>query len=396
MSLYDLAASTFTTAGDRRRRPAMTAGQIGRTLVLLLIGALALVLATKQGRADEGMGRADEGMGRADEGMGRADEGMGRADEGMGRADEGPGVHAFLDGVWAQAHRRGVARDTFERALAGFAPDEAVLAKTHRQAEFVKPISDYLASAVSATRIDTGQQRAREWRATLERADARFGVDPYVVLGVWGLETNFGANTGDLSTIRCLATLAYARYRGDYFRHELLDALDILQQGHVAPEAMRGSWAGAMGQTQFMPSAFKRYAIDFDAHGRKDIWRDVPDALGSTANYLHKHGWVDGLPWGTEVVPPQAVTGDGRAMRPFAAYADAGYRRADGGPLPREGEAAVLTPAGPAGPCFLVTRNFKVIKSYNNSTAYALGVALLGDRIAGGGPLRASWPVAAR
>ena len=344
MSLYDFAASSLatrlTTPSDRKRRPAMSAGQIGRTLVLLLLGAVTLLVATRQGRAAEGRALGEER------------------------------VHAFVEGVWTQAHRRGVARDTFERAFAGFTPDEAVLAKTHRQAEFVKPIADYLASAVSATRIETGQGRAREWKATLEKADARFGVDPYVVLGVWGLETNFGANPGDLPTIRCLATLAYARYRGDYFRRELLDALDILQAGHVAPEAMRGSWAGAMGQTQFMPSAFKRYAIDFDDHGRKDIWRDVPDALGSTANFLARHGWVEGLAWG--------------------------YRRADGGAVPREGEAALLTPAGPDGPSFLVTRNFRVIKSYNNSTSYALGVALLGDRIAGAGPLRASWPLAER
>ncbi len=368
MSFTHYAASsltaTLTTGSDSKRRPALNAGQIGRTLALFAFCAAALLASTLHGRA--------------------------------AGADGQDGVHAFTEAVWAQAHRRGVSRATFDRAFADFTPDEAVLAKTHRQAEFVKPIAVYLAAAVSATRIDTGQDRAREWKATLERADARFGVDPYVVLGVWGLETNFGANPGDLSTVRCLATLAYARYRGDYFRKELLDALDILQAGHITPDAMRGSWAGAMGQTQFMPSAFKRYAIDFDGQGRKDIWRDVPDALGSTANYLAKHGWVAGLPWGAEVVAPQPVTGDGRAMRSFASYAAAGFRRADGGPLPAEGEAAVLTPAGPDGPCFLVTRNFRVIKSYNNSTAYALGVALLGDRIAGGGPLRTNWPVAER
>ncbi len=350
-------ASPLTTRADARRRPAMTLGQVARTLVLLLAAALAFGAMTRHGQAAESF-------------------------------------DAFKESVWAQAHRRGVARDTFDRAFAGVTPDPAVLAKTRAQAEFVRPLSDYLASAVSPTRIATGQDRARAWREPLERAEARFGVDPYVVMGVWGLETNFGANTGDLSTIRCLATLAHARYRGDYFRRELLDALDILQAGHVAPDAMRGSWAGAMGQTQFMPSAFKRYAVDFDGAGRKDIWRDVPDALGSTANYLAKHGWVDGLAWGYEVIPPRPVTGDGRTLRPFAAYA--GFERADGAPLPGEGEAALLTPAGAGGPCFLVTRNFKVIKSYNNSTAYALGVALLGDRIAGGGPLKGSWPVAAR
>ena len=150
-----------------------------------------------------------------------------------------------------------------------------------------------------------------------------------------------------------------------------------------------------MGQTQFMPSAFKRYAVDFEGHGRKDIWRDVPDALGSTAYFLKKHGWRADEAWGYEVVAPRA-TGNGKAMRPYAFWAGAGIRRADGGELPRSGEAALLAPAGADGPHFLVTHNFKVIKAYNNSTSYALGVALLGDRIAGGAPLRASWPLAER
>ena len=361
MSLYTFAAASLTTHDDRKRDPAINKGQLVRTIVFCLtLAALLIVMAGRQSHATES------------------------------------GFRSFVDSVWTQAHRRGVSRDTFGRAFAGISPDPAVLAKTHRQAEFTRSVADYLASAVSSTRIETGRDRARDWKATLEKADARFGVDPYIVLGVWGLETNFGNNPGDLSTIRCLATLAYAHYRGDYFRKELLDALDILQQGHVSPEAMRGSWAGAMGQTQFMPSAFKRYAIDFDGHGRKDIWRNVPDALGSTAYFLKKHGWIAGETWGYEVVDARGATGNGKAMRPYASWADAGFKRADGGELPRSGEAALLAPAGADGPHFLVTHNFKVIKSYNNSTSYALGVALLGDRIAGGSPLRASWPVAER
>ena len=360
MSLYTFAATNLTTTADRTRRPVVSAAQIARTLVMAALALVALAFMARHGEAAE------------------------------------TAFSGFVEGLWPQAHHRGVSRETFDRAFAGVTPDDAVLAKTHRQAEFVKPIPDYLATAVSATRIETGQDKARAYKDTLERAEARFGVDPYVVLGVWGLETNFGDNPGTLSTIRCLATLAYAHYRGDYFRRELLDALDILQQGHIAPEAMRGSWAGAMGQTQFMPSAFKRFAIDFDNHGRKDIWRDVPDALGSTAFYLRKHGWVEGLSWGYEVVAPRLVSGDGRTMRAFSYWSEAGFARADGAPLPRAGEAALLAPAGADGPCFLVTRNFKVIKSYNNSTSYALGVALLGDRIAGGAPLRARWPLASR
>lgn len=360
MSLYTFAAANLTTAVDRERRAAIDRGQITRTLILCALLLVALIFMMRRGEAAEG------------------------------------GFRSFVEGVWPQAHKRGVSRTTFDRAFAGVTPDPDVLAKTHRQAEFVRPISDYLASAVSASRIETGQTRAREWKDTLEKAERRFGVDPYVVLGVWGLETNFGDKTGDLSTIRCLATLAYAHYRGEYFRNELLEALDILQQGHITPEAMLGSWAGAMGQTQFMPSAFRRYAIDFDGHGRKDIWRDVPDALGSTAFFLKKHGWIAGETWGYEVVAPRAAAGDGKTMRPFSFWANAGFNRADGGPMPPRGEAALLSPAGPNGPRFLLTRNFKVIKSYNNSTSYALGVALLGERIAGGAPLRASWPMAQR
>lgn len=212
MSLYTIATSSLTTHDDRRRRPAINSGQVTRTLVLCLVFAVALV-AARRSHAEESLPRA--------------------------------GFHGFIETLWPQAHRRRVSRETFDRAFAGITPDEAVLEKTHHQAEFKKTTAQYLASAVSATRIETGRERGRAYKETLEKAEGRFGVDPYIVLGVWGLETNFGNNPGDLSTIRCLATLAYARYRGDYFRKELLDALDILQAGHIAPGEMRGSWAGA-------------------------------------------------------------------------------------------------------------------------------------------------------
>ena len=175
-------------------------------------------------------------------------------------------------------------------------------------------------------------------------------------------------------------------------------ALDILEEGHIDPAHMIGSWAGAMGQTQFMPSNFKPYAVDFDGEGRRDIWTSVPDALGSTANFLKKHGWVAGETWGCEVTLPQDIEGpaDGRHYVAFTTWADRGIRRADGTDLPRVGRGALLRPAGRDGPAFLVTPNFNVIKRYNNATSYALGVALLGDRIAGWGPLKAQWPVATR
>jgi lytic murein transglycosylase len=277
-------------------------------------------------------------------------------------------------------------------------PDPDVIERTRKQAEFVKPIGDYLASAVSAKRIETGRAKAREWKETLEKVEHLYGVDPYVVLGVWGLETNFGGYVGDKYVIRALATLAYARYRGDYFKRELLSALQILQAGHVHAKDMQGSWAGAMGQTQFMPSSFNHYAVDFDGDGHKDIWTNVPDALASTANYLKKHGWIAGETWGYEVLLPSGFEASFGATqyRPFARWAAEGLARADGEAIPRDGEAALIRPAGAGGPAFLVTRNFKVIKTYNNSTAYALGVALLGDRVAGWPPVKGTWPVAAR
>lgn len=313
-----------------------------------------------------------------------------------GRAAEqtDPRFRAFVAGLWPEAHAKGVSRRTFESAFIGVTPDPLVIARTQKQAELTKPVGDYLASAVSEKRIARGRELARQYGPVLERIERQYGVDRYVVLGVWGLETNFGSYVGDNSVIRALATLAYAKYRGTYFRHELVTALRILEEGHVRAAQMQGSWAGAMGQTQFMPTSFVRYAVDFDGDGRKNIWTSVPDALASTANYLSHHAWVRNWTWGYEVrLPARAgLSGDQKAFHPFTAWASAGLRRADGGPMPTEGTAALVTPAGPNGPSFLVTKNFRAIKTYNNSTAYALGVALLSDRIAGSGPLVAAWP----
>ncbi len=313
-------------------------------------------------------------------------------------AEAAQGFEAFVRGLWPEAERAGVSRATFEAAFAGVTPDPAVMDRTHRQAEFVKPLGDYLATAVSDRRIDTGRAKARDWAEWIARAEARYGVDRYVILGVWGLETNFGGFAGDQSVVRSLATLAFHRYRGTYFRRELLAALRILQARDTDPAHMLGSWAGAMGQTQFMPSSFKSYAVDFDGDGRRDIWGSVPDAIGSTANFLRKHGWIAGETWGYEVELPDGLARSAATGRdaPFAAWAARGVRRADGGAMPVDGRAALLLPAGARGPAFLVTPNFKVIRSYNNSLAYALGVSLLSDRIAGWGPLKGQWPVASR
>jgi len=311
------------------------------------------------------------------------------------RAQDDGHFHAFVAALWPQAARHGVSRATFDAALAGLAPDPTVLAHTRKQAEFVKPIGDYLATAVSDERITRGHSAAAEWQRTLARIESIYGVDRYTLLGVWGMESNFGAFTGNTNVIQALATLADAGYRSAYFKGELITALRILEEGHVGLPGMTGSWAGAMGQTQFMPSSFMKYAVDFNGDGHKNIWTNVPDALASTANYLARHGWIRDYTWGYEVLLPQGFDPTRRnsgRRRSFAGFAAEGVRRADAGRMPTEGEAQLIMPAGAGGPAFLVTKNFRVIKSYNDSTAYALGVGLLSDRIAGAAPLRTPWP----
>jgi hypothetical protein len=298
---------------------------------------------------------------------------------------------SFVQGLWPAAQARGVSRATFDAAFAGVTPDPKVAALTRKQSEFVRPIWGYLDGAVTSGRVAQGQAMAQAHAATLAAIESRFGVDRSVILGVWGMETNFGSFTGGMDVIRSLATLAHLRYRSDFFRDELLTALVILQQGHVSREAMRGSWAGAMGQTQFMPSSFMKWAVDWDGDGHKDIWTSVPDALASTANYLRQHGWQGGLPWAVEVVIPDGF--DYRMRRgDLSGFAGRGVRRADGKPMPRGGEALLFLPAGARGPAFLVTENYAAIKAYNSSDAYALGVGHLGDRIYGGAPIQGDWP----
>ncbi|MBV1704923.1 MAG: lytic murein transglycosylase [Hyphomicrobiales bacterium] len=305
------------------------------------------------------------------------------------------GFDAFVARLRPDAAARGVSASTFDRAFAGMTPDGAVLALTHKQAEFSIPIWTYLRSAVSARRVAAGRTTYARLKPWFDKAERAYGVDPSAILGVWGLETDFGGFTGDKDVVRSLATLAYARWRGSLFRDELLDALVILQRGEATRTQMRGSWAGAMGQTQFMPSSFLKYAVDFDGRGRRDIWTDDADAIGSTANYLAKHGWVRGMRWGYEVLLPASMLVPGVDLGGsggFAAFAAKGVRRADGGALPRSGDARLLLPAGAKGPAFLVTANFDAIRTYNKSISYSLGVATLGDRVLGRPGIAHSWP----
>ena len=301
----------------------------------------------------------------------------------------------FIDTLWPLAEERGVSRATFDHAFAGVSFDPKVAASAQSQPEFVRPIWDYVASAVSPDRIEHGRDRARSESLWLARAKEAYGVDDAVILGVWGLETDFGDFAGSNNVIQALASLAYIHFQGDYFRDELLSALVILEEGDIASSLMRGSWAGAMGQTQFMPSSYLAYAVAFQRHDRRDIWTNEADAIGSTANYLAKHGWTKGLPWGFEVRLPAkfALTAaNSSSPAPFSSFAARGVQRADGSPWPESGEGRLLILAGLDGPVFLVTSNFDVIKTYNNSTAYALSVGLLGDAVTGGPGLIAQWP----
>jgi len=303
----------------------------------------------------------------------------------------------YITSLWPLAEQRGVSRPTFAKAFAGVSFDPKVVAMTETQPEFVRPIWDYVAGAVSPDRIERGRAKAAGVSAWLAKAKDTYGVDDGVIMGVWGLETDFGDDLGSNNVIRALASLAYVHFRGDYFRDELLSALVILENGDIPPAMMSGSWAGAMGQTQFMPSSYLAYAVDFEGHGRRDIWKSEADAIGSTANYLAKHGWSNGLPWGFEVaLPPGFVltNADSTSLAPLSSFAARGVKRADGLPFPEKGEGRLMILAGLKGPVFLVTSNFDVIKAYNNSTAYALSVAVLGDAVKGGLGVIAPWPTA--
>ncbi|HEY8580951.1 MAG TPA: lytic murein transglycosylase, partial [Beijerinckiaceae bacterium] len=312
----------------------------------------------------------------------------------MSKVDAGA-FRSFVGGLWPEAAARGVSRRTFDAALGSVSFDESLMRISAKQAEFVRPVWDYLNGAINQTRIDSGRQAAARHAALLADIERRYGADPYVVLSIWGMETSYGSFVGDKNVFRSLATLAYASERKDFFRGELLTALQILEQDADLASVMTGSWAGAMGHTQFMPSSFMKFAVDHDGDGHRNIWKSIPDALASTANYLVQHGWVRGMTWGYEVVLPKGFDvspHEPQTARPFAQWASLGLRRADGQAMPTGGEGALLLPAGVHGPAFLVTSNFRVIRAYNNSAAYMLAVALLSDRIAGAGPLAAAWP----
>jgi membrane-bound lytic murein transglycosylase B len=299
-------------------------------------------------------------------------------------------------GFRSRALAQGISPAVFDPAFAGVGVNARVLELDSRQAEFTKPIWEYLDSAASADRIATGRARRSELSGTMAAIEQTYGVDGDVVLAIWGMESNYGRNRGDIPVIESLSTLAYDGRRQAFAEEQLIAALKILQAGDVSVTNMRGSWAGAMGHTQFIPTSYLSYAVDFNGDGRRDVWSDVPtDSLASAAHYLANAGWQRGAPWGIEVRLPANFD---HGIADQANRRDVGYWRGlgvtayDGSPLPNYGSAAIIEPAGVRGPAFAVYQNFYVIKRYNNATSYAMGVGHLGDRIGGGGPFAQRWP----
>ncbi len=302
---------------------------------------------------------------------------------------------AWRSGFRTRALANGIRPDVFEAAFAGVGVNRQVLNLDSKQSEFTRTIWAYLDSAVSASRIDAGRQRAASKQAELASIEARYGVPSEIVLAVWGIESAYGANFGDISVIESLATLAYEGRRRDFAEEQLIAALKILQAGDISPERMVGSWAGAMGHTQFIPTSFLEYAVDHTGDARRDIWApDAIDALASTANYLASFGWRAGEPVIVEVRLPGGFDyrlADDRTSGSAADWTAKGVT-AVRGTLPPGDAIRLLLPAGASGPAFATYPNFRVIKRYNNATSYALAVAHLGERISGGAPFVQSWP----
>jgi lytic murein transglycosylase len=296
-------------------------------------------------------------------------------------------------GLREDAAHAGISAKTIDAAFNGLQPDPKVLDLQKQQPEFKTPVWDYVDGLVEEDRVAEGRAAmARESRA-LARAEETYGVSRYMLAAIWGVESKFGQNMGQRPLVQSLSTLACYGERASYFRSELMATLKIIDRGDVPAEKLNGSWAGAFGQTQFMPSTFLRLAVDFEGDGRRDIVDSAPDALASAANYLRKSGWRSGLPWGFEVKLPAGYSGPSgrKARQSMSFWSGKGLTRVDGRPL-GGGDAALLLPAGRDGPAFLVTRNFDAVYSYNAAESYTLAACVLSDKLAGGSGIVAPWP----
>lgn len=294
------------------------------------------------------------------------------------------------------AQEQGISQRAIEQSLAKVKYSERVIELDRRQPEFTTTFADYFGKRVTDFRVAQGRALLAQHRPLLEKVAKEYGVPAPYLVSFWGLETNFGSFFGKMSVLDSLATLACDPRRSDYFTRELMSALSIIDEGAVAAERMEGSWAGAMGHVQFMPSVFVRYAVDYDKDGRRDLWGSLPDAMASAANFLNNLGWDEETRWGREVKLPENFSYMEAGLdtrKPLARWSELGVRRADGSPLPRaDMEASLLVPSGHEGPAFLVYKNFKTIMGWNQSEFYALAVGHLADRIAGAGNLEQQPP----
>ena len=318
------------------------------------------------------------------------------------QAQNGPpgGFAAWVETLWPDARRLGVSRKTFTAAFRGVAPDEKVETSNANQPEFVRPLWEYLERAVSTRRIQRGRVLLNKFDTRLRLIERRIGVDRHVLVAIWGMESNYGGNKGSHNVIEALATLAYRGERTSYGRTQLLAALQILERGDITLDRMKGSWAGAMGHTQFIPTTYNRHAVDFTRDGKRDIWGSMSDALASTASYLKASGWQAREPWGHEVRLPEGFdftqTGLGK-KKLTAEWVGLGVRRANGAKFSEWArEASIIVPTGANGPAFMVFDNFRVIMRYNNSVAYALAVSQLSQRFRSRGLVKQPWPLSDR
>jgi membrane-bound lytic murein transglycosylase B len=307
------------------------------------------------------------------------------------------GFERWIASFRQTAAENGISRQTYDRAFRGITSiDPEVLEKARYQPEFTAPVWDYFDNRVHEQSVATGRAMAKKYKQTLDRIEARYGVDRHILLAIWSMESNYGETLKNdkvmRNVVRSLATLAYAdKKRAKFARTQLLAALKILQSGDIDESHLTGSWAGAMGHTQFIPTSYQAYAVDFDGNGRRDIWNSVPDALATAANLLHKNGWQAGKTWGYEVALPDGRKFPGGSMS-LAQWQSLGVTRANGKGFRNGADRAELkVPDGRAGPAFLVTKNFFVLKAYNNADKYALAVGLLADEIAGYGGLVRDW-----
>lgn len=311
-------------------------------------------------------------------------------------ADEG--FRQWIRDFKSVATQSGISGQTYDYAFKGVtSPDPEVIRKANYQPEFTSKIWDYLDSRVNPYTVEQGQQMARKYSRLLGEIERRFGVERSVILAIWSMESNYGAVLEERDRLhyipQALATLAYADdRRAKFARTQLVSALKILQSGDIRREHLSGSWAGAMGHTQFIPTSYEAYAVDMDGDGRRDIWNSVPDALATAASLLSRNGWETNRTWGYEAVAPSNGAAYNGQTKSLAEWQRLGFRRPDGRPFPMDDRAELKMPAGANGPAFLMVRNFFVIKRYNNSDSYALAVGLLADRIAGYGGMDQRWP----